>query len=69
MLAVAQFDNIADIGPDFMVFGSWAAALIRNRDQFEFGESVRIQKGFYAKLDRMTGKKGGILVLTLSQIP
>ncbi len=69
MLAVAQFDHIADIGPDFMVFGSWAAALIRNRDQFEFGESVRIQKGFYARLDRMKGKKGGILMLTLSQTP
>ncbi len=69
MLAVAQFDQIADIGADYMVFGSWAAALVRNRDQFEFGESVRIQKGFYVKVDRMKGKKGGILMLTLSQTP
>ncbi|GJM32641.1 MAG: hypothetical protein DHS20C18_16420 [Saprospiraceae bacterium] len=69
MLAVAQFDRIADIGPNYMVFGSWAAALVRYRDQFSFGNSVQLQKGFFAKLERLEGRNGGILMLTLSQKP
>lgn len=68
-LAVRQFERIAGLGPEFLVFEEWAEAIEAQSDEIGTGEPTALQPGFYVKVETEGTQKDAILVITLSDRP
>lgn len=53
----------------YQVFGFWAQAIRAKREEIKLAESIELQPGAYATIDRISGGGNAILMLTLSEKP
>lgn len=67
--AVQEFQSLASLGPDYLMFSSWAQAIAAKSEQIRLAESVEIQPGFYVRIDRVVGADNATLLITLSETP
>jgi len=66
---IEQLDGLSDLGPEFVVFEHWAAAIARAGKQIRLSESTEIEEGFYVSVDRVLSSDHATLMLTFSDQP
>lgn len=66
---VQEFQALAGLGPNYLMFSSWAQAIAGKSEQIRLAESVEIQPGFYVNIDRVVGPDSATLLVTLSETP
>lgn len=67
--AVREFEFLSSLGPQYLVFSSWAQAISNNSNAIHLSESTEIQPGFFVRIDRITGSDHTILTVILSEGP
>ncbi len=62
-------DGLSALGPEFVVFEHWSAAIARSAKQIRLSESTEIEEGFFVSVDRVLSSDHATLMLTLSDQP
>ncbi len=65
-MAIRQFQRIARLGPEFLVFQEWAEAIDLRADDLSSGQTAELQPGFFVKIGPESNQKDAILRITLS---
>lgn len=66
---VEQLEGLSALGPEFVVFEHWSAAIARTAKQIRLSESTEIEDGFYVSVDRVLSSDHATLMLTFSDQP
>ncbi|MFM9949286.1 MAG: hypothetical protein ACKV1O_15215 [Saprospiraceae bacterium] len=66
---VEQLEGLSELGPEFVVFEHWSAAIARAAKQIRLSESTEIEEGFYVSVDRVLSSDHATLMLTFSDQP
>lgn len=66
---IRQLNELSALGPEFVVFEHWSAAIARAAKQIRLSESTEIEEGFYISVDRVLSADHATLMLTLSDQP
>ncbi len=67
--AVEEFQRLSRLGPDYLVFSSWAQSINARAETIQLGISEEIQPGFYVRVDAVPSSGDAILMVTLSESP
>lgn len=67
--AAGQFYRLGQLGASYVVYLSLARALDERNGQFRLGESIELQAGFYAKVERQNSRGRQLLAVSLSEQP
>jgi len=68
-LTVEQFEFLASLGPEYMVFSSWAQSIAARAEFIKLAGSTEIQPGFFVGIDRVISRDHVDLLVTLSESP
>lgn len=68
-ITVEQFEYLAGLGPEYMVFSSWAQSIAARAQTIRLAESTEIQPGFFVRIDRIISRNHADLLVTLSESP
>jgi len=67
--AVEEFQQLGAMGPQYMMFSSWAQAIAAQAEHIQLTESNEIQPGFFVRIDRVLSQGDANLLVTLSETP
>ncbi len=67
--AAEKFRRLGRLGPDYVVYLSLFRALEENAPQIPLRESIELQPGFYARIDRVASPERATLIVVLSEKP
>ncbi len=68
-LGAALLRRLANLGPEYLSFSSWAKAIDQRAPQMQLGKRQVLQPGYVASVDRMHTGQYTIVVVTLAQEP
>ena len=66
---VEEFRAFAGLGPQYLMFSSWAQSIASKKESIRLAQSEEIQPGFFVRIDRIVSSDHAILMVTLSEKP